>query len=557
MSVKEFGGAHFDWWVRERVVFLAVGSCVGAMMALPVAAAPIDTGNPLLRVYWDNTAKYSVGVRVENQDGDIAAKTTGPETNTNDGDNNFDPGLISNRVDLLSEFGLNYDRKYGFRVSAAAWYDDVYHRKNDNPGTAVNHTSTPYNEFTKATKELHGGDYELLDSFVYGNFTPGDMRFNVKAGRFTQLYGESLFFGSNGIAAAQTSLDLVKALSVPNSQFKEIMRPTNQVSVQAQVTPEWSVGAYYQLEWRKNRLPGAGSYFSFADFVDAGGETLSLAPGTNVYRGQDIEARNTGQGGFQVKYAPGDVEYGLYAAQYHDKMPQFYARPGVNAKTGYVGDYMQVFGEKIRTVGGSVSTLVGDTNVAVEASYRTNMPLVATGNAVVAGATADNDKQAMYPTGKTLHLNVSSISVFNENEIWDGASLLAEFAANRRMSVDKNANQLDPRATQHAGAVQFLLTPEYFQVYPGVDLKVPVGLSYGLFGRSSVNGSLFPSTYGGNVTIGVQADINKTWQAGIGFTHYYGPSGSVVLHGTAVPELSYNNFHGDRDFISLSIQRTF
>ena len=35
---------------------------------------------------------------------------------------NFDKGLISNRVDILSAFDLSYKRKYGFRVSGAAWY---------------------------------------------------------------------------------------------------------------------------------------------------------------------------------------------------------------------------------------------------------------------------------------------------------------------------------------------------------------------------------------------------------------------------------------------------
>jgi hypothetical protein len=88
---------------------------------------------------------------------------------------------------------------------------------------------------------------------------PVTLAVNVKAGRFTQLYGESLFFGSNGIAGAQTPLDLIKALSVPNSQFKEIARPVGQVSTLVQLSPTVSIGAYYQLEWRKSRLPAAGS----------------------------------------------------------------------------------------------------------------------------------------------------------------------------------------------------------------------------------------------------------------------------------------------------------
>ncbi|MNZ52213.1 hypothetical protein D3C78_700530 [compost metagenome] len=253
-----------------------------------------------------------------------------------------------------------------------------------------------------------------------------------------------------------------------------------------------------------------------------------------------------------MRITSGDYEFGVYAAQFHDKMPQFYLYPDT-------GVYEQVYAEDIRTLGFSVSTLVGETNVAAEMSFRDNMPLVASGNTVILPASlgADGDNNAAFPVGRTLHLNLSAISVFSENAIWDAASFIGEFAFNRRLSVSDNRDQLDPSATRDAGALQFIFTPEYFQVMPGVDLQVPIGLGYGLFGRSSVNGVLFPSENGGNVSIGIKGEYQKKVQASLNFTHYYGPDGSVINYDTPVPELSYKNFHGDRDFISLSIQRTF
>ncbi|MET4163511.1 hypothetical protein ABIE61_003375 [Marinobacterium sp. MBR-111] len=522
-----------------------------------VQAFQIDSSNPDIRMTWDNTIKYSLGYRLKDADPDVADNSIGPQGNTNDGDLNFDKGLISNRLDILSQFNLSYKRKYGLRLSGAAWYDDVYHRDTDNPGALVNSRSVDYTQFTDATKDLHGGDAEILDAFTYGNFNVGGKSLNLKLGRFTQLYGESLFFGSNGIAAAQTSLDLVKALSVPNSQFQEILRPVGQLSGQLQLSPDLSIGGYYQFEWRKSRIPGAGSYFSFADFVDEGGESMILAPGQVVYRGEDIEPSDSGQFGMQVRFATDNVEYGLYAAQYHDKMPQFYARPGVNVQPGSVGDYMQVFGEDIRTVGASFSTLVGETNVAGELSFRDNQPLVASGNAVITNALSDGGDNAAYPVGRTMHLNLSMISVLPESALWDGATFIGEFAYNRRLSISDNADQLDPSATRSASALQFVFTPEYFQVLPGLDLKTPIGVGYGLSGRSSVSGVLFPSEGGGNISLGLTADYQRTWQAALNYTHYIGSAGSIIKYNTAVPELSYDNFHGDRDFISLSIQRTF
>lgn len=547
--------------LRQARLHLATALALTLLGSGGASAVAIDTGNPDVALSWDNTVKYSAAFRVRNANPSVADNSLGPQANTNDGDLNFGKGLISNRLDLLSELELRYKKDFGFRLSGAAWYDDVYNRGNDNPGALggalVNSRSVRYDEFTRGTEQLHGRKAELMDAFGYINFAPGEMNVNVKGGRFTQLYGESLFFGNNGIAGAQTPLDLIKALSVPNSQFKEIARPVGQLSTQVQLSPTVSIGAYYQLEWRKTRLPAAGSYFSFADFVDVGGESLILGPGAVLYRSQDIEPRNSGQGGFQVKFKSGDAEYGFYAAQFHDKLPQFYARPGVNVRAGSVGDYVMVFGENIRTVGASVSTLVGETNVAAELSFRDNMPLVASGNAVITNADSNGKGRAAYPVGKTMHLNVSAISVFGASALWEGASFLGELAYNRRLSISDNADQLDPLATKDASALQFIFQPEYFQVVPGVDLQVPIGMSYGISGRSSVNGALFPSEHGGNVSIGVKADYQKTWQAGLNYTHYIGSAGSVVRYGTAVPELSYQNFHGDRDFVSLSVQRSF
>lgn len=535
-------------------------ACAGMALSGPALSFNVDTGSPDLAVSWDTTLKYSTAWRVRGVNSSVAPEGLAgltPQVNTNDGDRNFGRGLISNRLDILTELGVRYKRDSGFRVSAAGWYDDVYQHSNersadDAPGL---NQSGPYDRFNKHTRIAQGRNAEVLDAFVYTRQSVGDMNLNLKAGRFTQLYGESLFFGNNGIAGAQTPLDLARALSVPNSQFKEVARPVGQVSAQLQITPDLIVGAYIQPEWRKSRLPAAGSYFSFADFVDDGGELLYTPYGL-AKRGKDIEPGNSGQGGVQVRFKAGDSEYGLYAANFHEKLPQFYAR--FNAGPGGVvpQDYVMVYGKNIRTVGGSFSTLVGDTNVAGEMSFRSNMPLVAAGSFIFPtnDPAADGGSNARFPKGDTLHLNLSAISVLGANALWDGASFVGEFAFNRRLRVTDNPEALDPNATKDAGAVQFVFTPEYFQVLPETDLQLPVGVSYGLFGRSSVNGVLFPAEHGGSVSVGAKVVYQKAWHAGLNYTHYVGSAGSVA---TPAGLNSYQNFHGDRDFVSLSIQRSF
>lgn len=510
-------------------------------------AFTIDSGVDDLELRWDNTVRYSNAWRLNAIDDKTAASADNP--NIDDGDRNFGRGLVSSRLDLLSEFDVRYRKDYGLRLSAAGWYDSVYNQGNDNDGrTFVNSLSVANDRFTSDTEKLHGRKAELLDGFVYGRFGLGETSLNLKLGQFAQIYGESIFFGTNGIAAAQLSPDVIKATAVPGSQVKEIMMPTKQVSALWQLTPDVTVGAYYQFEWRKARLPGAGSYFSFADFVDEGGESL-LTPFGLLRRSKDLDAKDSGQGGLQLKYKLDDYEFGVYAAVFHDRFPQFYARPGE-------GQYQLVYGEDIKTFGASVSTLIGETNVAAEVSVRHDMPLVATGNTVFlpAGSNADNSGRAAYPVGNTLHANLSAITVFPASPLWQGASAVAEVAFNRVLSVTRNVEALDPNATRDATSVRLQFQPEYFQVLPQVDVQVPLNIGYGLSGRSSVNGAGFLPEHGGDVSVGLKADYQKTWYAALNYTHFFGSAGGVV---NEFARLSYDQVYRDRDFISFSIQRSF
>lgn len=549
---------------RKKMASLsAIATALTVFSPVGANAFRLDTSSEDLLVRWDTTVKYSAGWRVKDKDTQVLGSSFNP--NLDDGDRNFGKGLISNRLDLLSELDVTYNN-LGFRLSGAAWYDDVYKRSTDNDSPMTfNAASVPSGQFTKATEKLHGQKVELLDAFVFGKFTPGDSVLTLRAGRFAQLYGESLFFGSNGIATAQSSPDIVKLLSVPSSQFKEILRPTGQVAAQLQISPRLSVGGYYQYEWRAARLPAVGSYHSFADFPGAGGERVivgpPIAPGGGpaaFFRATDLGASDSGQGGLQLRYKHNDWEYGFYAARFHDKFPQFYFRPGAGTfdpAAGRVGEYVQVFGEGIKTYGASASTVIGDMNVAGEVSLRHDMPLAAVGNVVVdPTATGDGKGNPLYPVGKTFHAQVSAISVLPASDFWDGAAFMGEVAFNRRLSVDRNASRLDPNSTRDATALRFIFQPEYFQVMRGVDIQIPLGLSWGVSGRSSVNGIGFPAEHGGDISVGVKADFEKIWQASLTYTHYYGRAAAAV---NPTGELSFGQQLKDRNFIALSVQRTF
>lgn len=548
--------------MRELTIIRPHNAITGfiAIATACLAAAPnayafeFDTGNPDFTARWDNTFKYTAAFRVKNRSTKLTSSL-----NQDDGDRSFDRGLVSSRIDLLSELDLAY-KAIGMRVSGAAWYDDIYNRSNDNNSASTfNAISVPYNEFTGATRKLHGRKAEILDAFVYAKGSLGEdgQGFIIRAGKHSVLYGESLFFGNNGIAGGQSPVDVVKLQSVPNTPFKEIIRPVGQVSAQLQLQSNLSVGAYYQYEWEKTRIPGVGSYFSGSDVLDVGGERLRAGPATAFFRGSDILAKDSVQFGFQVKYTAEQLQtdFGLYAIRFHDKTAKIYILPGrgVNPGIGKIGEYVLAYAEDIKAYGASFSTNVGTANVAGEMSIRRNTPLVTPGQAVAPGVVADNNDNPTYAVGNSVHAQVSAIYPLPRTSFWQGGTLIGEIAWNRRTSITKNARALDPLATRDAAALRVVFTPTYLQVLPGLDISVPIGLGYGLYGRSSVVGN-FAAHHGGDFNIGVQGVYQQAWRFSVNYTHFFGSENTVL---NAANTFTFEQSLKDRNFVSLSIQRTF
>ncbi|MBB5497599.1 DUF1302 domain-containing protein [Paraburkholderia sp. MM5384-R2] len=540
---------------NHRMSMLALAA---AVCATPQAHAfNIDTGNDDLSVRWDNTLKYSNAFRVHGQDESLLTGNVF-SANTDDGNRNFKPGLISNRVDWLSELDVVYAQRYGFRVSGAAWYDSVYNTYNDNnsPGTS-NRFSGAYNTFNPTTRTLQGRDVELLDAFMFGGIDIGSTRLNVRAGQHSAQWGESLFFGINAIAGAMAPIDAIKLASVPSTQFKEAILPVPQLSAQWQLTPAVSVGAYYQFTWKANRLPPAGSYFSGLDFMPEGGEGMYIPGSPNpLLRGANQDAKNSGQGGLQVRFSALDTDFGLYAVRFNSKSPQIVNDIGA---AGVPTNYHLVYHEGITALGASASHTFGDIQVAIEASIRNNQDLASTGSndvsALTGTAANDNSGNPAYAVGRTAHMNASTLWTLPSSPLAREASLTAEVMWNRVLSVTKNPQALDPNSTRDAWAFRMVLEPTYRQVLPGLDISVPLGLGWSPRGsRSQALGPSLPATNGGDMSIGLKGSYLDVWRFSLNYTHFYGPA-ATMMNGFP-PTFTYGQFMKDRDFVALSISRT-
>lgn len=521
-------------------------------------------------IRWDNTVRFSEMYRLEPYSQDVVANF-----NADDGDRNFAQGLVSNRFDLLSEFDIS-DGNYGVHASGAAWYDTVYHqRNNNNSPETFNPLSVPHNQFTQATEKLQGEDAELLDAFFYGSFDISGMPVSFRVGRHSLLWGESLFFADNGIAAGQAPIDAIKDLSEPGIEAKEVYRPVGQVSATIQPLENLAVSLYYQFEWERTRLPASGSYLSDIDYLDAGGERLLVQPGEFLYRAPDKTPSGSGQFGIAVHTTQDDIDLGFYALRYDAKEPEVFLIPGikvlsngfviitdpsiVNLSVGRVGDYQLVYPKGIEIYGASVSFYAGDTALAGEISARRNMPLVSGLDGlpgVVSGGYGGNSSspsqpgsyklvpviaQTDYPAGDTLHAQFSSVTTFGRASWWDGADLSAEIAANDVLDVTRDADDLAGARDRFATAFRAQFEPQYFQVLPDLDVGIPFGAGLGLIGRSSVEGS--ENAGAGDVELGVSLTWRVVWKANITATHYIGGANIQPL--------------ADRDFVSFSVERTF
>jgi hypothetical protein len=509
-----------------------------------VWAVTFDTGNPDWKVAWDNTFTYSAVYRLSDQDDSLIS-----DKNMDDGNRNFDSGLVMNRIDLFSELDVTYKR-FGIRLSGAGWYDQVYNDSNDNdsPGT-VNQLSKDNDEFSDDTEELHGRYAELLDAFTFGGFYLGDMKLTYRAGQFAQWWGESFFFGGNGVAAGLAPVDLPKVGTMPNAQGKEMIIPIPQVSTTLQMTSNLELGAYYQFKWKPGRWFGSGSYFAFVDLIGtAEPEFLIVGPdnaGPVALRGDDQDARDDGQYGVKLKYTtPNGIDLGLYYLNYHwkeiggDNLALRFPAPGPPT------EFFLFYPEDIKLYGISANAAIGIWTIGAEITYRTDNVLNAAGPDVILSSSA----AASAVRGETLHYNLNFFMPgLPGNFFSDSADFIFEIGGNKLEKVTENKDNLDPNADEYAWEAKAVYTPKWNQVLPGLNLTMPMGFTYVGPHLTSAANSFFPYYDGGDWNIGIGGTYNNVWDFELTYRNFWGGSGD--------PETG--NPWCDRDYISFFIRRAF
>ena len=529
-------------------------------------AFEIPTGNEDVSLLWDNTLRITSQYRVANQDDELLASP-----NLDDGNRNFDTGFVSNRLDVLSELDLMYKRRMGVRVSGALWYDQAYNSDFDNDSVATsnlldkNGNQVVNRLSSEADKYYAGPDGELLDAFVFTRIEAWNVPVYLKAGRHIYSWGQSLLNPIHAISYGQMPLDLQKGTAQPGIEAKELFRPTNMVSAVAQLTNSLQVAGQYYLEWERNRLPLDGTYFGASDIALEGPGTMIMGPGAFVHHGRDIEPDDRKDFGVSAQWMPGeltDMTFGFYYRRFSDRMPTLIVNlngdPGTNPNNWL---YHVAYKSDIDVFGLSYATTLFGASMGTEVSYRKDMPLVSEPAMVYFSGMLPDTGDILGATGDTVHVIFNLMKSLNRTALWHAGVWMFEIDYSRWLNADdpngvfkgRSGYSTIDRVTEDHSVVNFNFSPQYLQVLPGLDIAIPLSVTYGLWGNSSVaNGGVKGD---GNFGIGIDFTYLSTYEIGLKYANYFGDTDYDPL--TGVTARGDVGLIKDRDFIALTVKYTF
>jgi hypothetical protein len=451
---------------------------------------------------------------------------------------------------------------------------------------------------------------QILDAFVYHNYSLGDLPGTVRAGKQVVSWGESTFIG-NSINSINP-ID-VSAFRRPGAEIKEGLIPVNMLFASQSLTNQLTVEGFYQLEWDQTVLDNCGTFFGGDVAADGctGNYTVgspAIAPlqpiaaargqgfvvtreGVVVQRAGDRDARDSGQFGAALRWLGDDTEYGLYFMNYHSRTPTVGT---ITANTNLAtiggiaaaapagfgsalaqstmlgrGQYYLEYPEDIRLFGASFSTtLPTGTAWTGEISYRPNAPV-------------------------QLNSTDLTLSLINPIAGQLASPIRSNFGSDNKGYRRKEITQIQSTMTQFfdqvLGAERLTLVGEAAVVHvAGLEDKSKLRYGrdsvYGAYGfQGDTDGFVTSTSWGyraraildyNNALFGVNLKPNLSWSHDVAG---YGPNGifnkgakalsvgvDADYRSTYTASLSYTDFFGgdyntltDRDFLALSFGVNF
>ncbi|HZJ94655.1 MAG TPA: DUF1302 domain-containing protein [Thiopseudomonas sp.] len=413
-----------------RLAKLPVAIGLASLLAAPASAITFDLGE--VQGSFDSSLSVGASWSTAKRDKRFIGNANGGTGFTQTGDDgrlNFQRGKTFSQIFKgLHDLELRY-KDSGVFLRGKYWYD-----------TELQDGNRPHKDISnKGRKEgAKTRGAELLDAFVYHNYSILDQPGTVRLGKQVVSWGESTFI-MNSINSINP-ID-VSAFRRPGAELKEGLIPVNMFFVSQNLTDQLSMEAFYQLSWKQTVVDNCGTFFSSADVAAdgcndnyhilngdltngllAGIDQMAAAgvpwapsmeslginytkEGLMIPRGRDNKAGDSGQWGTAFRWLGDNTEYGAYFMNYHSRTPFLsmqntqmdmamldklgaasnavgnilgpQAAPlGAAAVLVGNGNYFMDYPEDIRLYGLSFSTtLPTGTAWQGEISYRPNMPV--------------------------------------------------------------------------------------------------------------------------------------------------------------------------------------
>jgi hypothetical protein len=483
-----------------------------ALLAAAAHAEPLDLGDGI-EARWTNSVRLSSLYQIDTLPPAMAGYCP-PSQPVNCG---YEQGFSQGRVDWQSELGL-------------ARGDEAIHVSLD---------------ARKEVVERDASYLELFEAYAQTGATLFGRPLTVSLGRQNVIWGESLLFPANAIAGAQAPIDATQGHGAVGYQSAIRFLPLAQAALTWAATADWALLFYQQAEWRRSRVDPHDAYAGAADVLGAEANDV-IALGFPHYYGHVAYYRAGGgapggldQFGIGVKGRVGDGDLGLYALRYDAKSPALAFFPDDRS-------YRLVYAKGVELVGASLAAEVAESSLTAELSARHRAPLVTGGFFTDYGDGAG-------PRGDTLQGQLALTRAIDPQGLLPGgASWTGELAFNHLLGFTDDAQQLARSRTSSAAALRSVFTAQFYQLWPRIDLSLPVSVGYNFLGLSPVLAEMNRGT--GDVGIGASFSLDQRWNLSLAYTHYFG---SDKIPEAPYGVAAYGGKMSQWDDVALVLQTSF
>lgn len=574
----------------------------------PVNAIEIDNNG--LTGSFDTTVSWGAQRRVQDRDPALIARWnpafpplffsnvtgTGYTSNNDEGNKNYDKGLISHVVKVTHDLDVDY-KNFGAFVRGTYFYDFVNNDKDS---------------LSNDAKDRVGKDADILDAYIRGSFDIGGKALDLRLGNQVVSWGESTFIQNSINSLNPVNVSKIR---VPGAELREALLPVPMIFASQEINENVSIEAVYQFRFKHTEIDPVGTYFSTNDFAGDGGQyaiigfgavpegacgstnpaLAALAANCIPRSTTDKDADDDGQFGLALRwFVPelNDTEFGFYGMRYHSRLPIISAiaattflpnpPPSPPSPVPSSGLVVVEYPEDIDLLGISFNTEIPKWGIALQGEYshRLDTPLqIDDVELLLSALCSPNSQIGACPNGPGgsidgyRRLDVGQFQMTATKIIGAdnpfGASqwvLLGEVGVTHVYDMpDKNTlrfegpgastpgnplvaagfgvpAQTDGFADATSWGYRFVTRLDYNDVGNGINLSPRLAFAYDVNGTSPGPGGNFLEGRKA-ITLGLGATYLNQWSADMSYTTFFGAKG-------------FNQIH-DRDFIAANVKYSF